>query len=161
MAPPGDPCAILGDAQGFVVFVSIRAKGFKKRELALRAALYSKGRRRRVPDPGNYRTLARVPVDAPTAESVHEIWLFDPGEAKKYFVRLFLYDREEHLLNIADTDPVARLTPTEQESIEQTSQGCSELVSGARIGGAAAMAPGRRHEAVVRERPRLTATHRG
>ena len=52
LGAPGDPCAILGDAQGFVVFVSIRAKGFKKRELTLRAALYSKGRRRRVPDPG-------------------------------------------------------------------------------------------------------------
>jgi hypothetical protein len=116
-APAGQPCKVLGAAPGFTIYVSSDVEGFKRRELTMRAALYDARTGRRVPDVEEFRALARVPIDAPTASSVQEIWLYDPGDVPKYFARVQLYDPKEHLLDIADSKPFRRISGLELETL--------------------------------------------
>jgi hypothetical protein len=105
-----EPCRVLGDQPGFSVYVRTDARGFKRRELTVRAALYRHPSRRRIrfltgTEGERYRALARVPIDAPTAGSVQEIWVYDPGiePRPQYFVRVAVHDPSDHVLDVADS----------------------------------------------------------
>jgi hypothetical protein len=108
-----EPCGTLGAAPGFTIYVATDAEGFKERELTVRAALYDVATGQRVADPEQFRALATVPVEAPTSSSVQEVWLYDPGTAQRYFVRIQLYDSNDHLLHIVRSKPFARISDKE------------------------------------------------
>jgi hypothetical protein len=114
-----DSCAG-GAAPGYVVYVETHASGFKRRELTLRAQLYDAHSQRTVPVVGDSAVLARVPVDAPTAASVQQLWLLDPGVGRDYFARVEIYDPGGHLLDFADSRRFRRLTQREVTGLPHT-----------------------------------------
>jgi hypothetical protein len=118
-APASEPCAVLGGAVGHVIFAATAVEGYKRQSLTVRAALYDGETKTRMPDieAEEYRALERVPVDAPTERSVQEIWLYEPGGTPKYFARVFLYDPEDHLLDIADSRTFDASTPAELKAL--------------------------------------------
>jgi len=104
-----EPCHVLGEQPGYSVYVRTSARGFKRRDLTVRATLYEYPSRRQIrflnTEGAMYRALARVPIAAPTAGSVQEIWVHDPGlePRRRYFVRVALYDPGDHMLDVADS----------------------------------------------------------
>jgi hypothetical protein len=85
-----------GAEPGFVLYVETNAKGFKRRQLLVRAALYDADTRRRAEGVDEeFRVLASVPIDAPTARSVQQIWLWEPGVSRRYFARVQIYEPQE------------------------------------------------------------------
>jgi hypothetical protein len=113
-----DGCG-LGAEAGYLLYIRIDAKGFKRRSLSIRAALYDARRRYRIPVADKYAQLAKVPVDAPTAESVAEIWLWDPGQPRRLFARIELYAPHDQLIGFADSKPFAVLTERELQALPQ------------------------------------------
>jgi hypothetical protein len=120
--PKDEPCNVLGAAPGFTIYVATSAEGFKRHELTLRATLYKRASRERVEDVEEYRKLARVPIDAPTAESVQAVWLYDPGQAELYFARAELYDPDQRLLSIADSKPFRGISRKELAGMRKNCQ---------------------------------------
>jgi hypothetical protein len=108
----GGACRVLGSQPGHIVYVSVVAEGFKAHDLTLRAAMYGADTRRRIEDPQaeEYRPLARVPVNAPTARSIEEIWIADPDGPKWEFARVELSDPKGHLLDVDDSPRFRKLT---------------------------------------------------
>jgi hypothetical protein len=111
-----DRCG-LGTQAGYLLYVDTDAKGFKKHSLSIRAALYDLHSRHRIAIAEKYAQLARVPIDAPTAESVSEIWLWDPGKAGPLFARVELYAPSDQLIGIADSKPFKALSERELEGL--------------------------------------------
>jgi hypothetical protein len=110
----GDDCG-RGTELGFVLFVNTDARGFKRRELTVRAALYNAVTRVRVKDTSQLAVLARVPIDAPTAESVQQVWVWEPSQGPRLYARVEVYDPENHLLAFDDTKPFKAHSYEEKE----------------------------------------------
>ena len=113
-----DGCG-LGAEAGYLLYIDTDAKGFKKHSLSIRAALYDARRRFRIPVADRYASLAQVPVEAPTAESVAEIWLWDPGGTGRLFARVELYAPHDQLIGFADSKPFPPLTERELRGLPQ------------------------------------------
>jgi hypothetical protein len=113
-----DGCG-MGAEAGYLLYVDTDAKGFKKHSLSIRAALYDAGRRFRLPVADRYASLAKVPVQAPTAESVAEIWLWDPGTSRQLFARVELYAPHDQLIGFADSKRFPALTDPELRTLPQ------------------------------------------
>jgi hypothetical protein len=114
-----DKCG-LGAEAGYLLYVATDARGFKRRQLSVREALYDGRRDRRMHVEGQYDRLARVPIDAPTDRSVQQIWLWDPGATSDVFARVELYAPGEHLIAFADSKPFRVLTEHELAHLPQT-----------------------------------------
>jgi len=126
--PEPEACTALGAESGYVAVVTTRAEGFKRKSPIVRAWLYSYPLRQRVEKTENeeFRELAKVPIDAPTAESVEEIWAYDPGASTRYYIRVRLYDGGGQLLAVDDSGPFNALSPRELSALsEATPRGCS------------------------------------
>lgn len=108
-----------GAEAGYLLYVDTDAKGFKKHSLSIRAALYDAHRKARIPVADRYASLAKVPVQAPTAESVAEIWLWDPGVHRRLFARVELYAAHDQLIGFADSKPFASLGSRELKALPQ------------------------------------------
>jgi hypothetical protein len=123
-----EACTALGGESGYVAVVTTAAEGFKRKSLIVRAWLYSYPARQRIEKTQNeeFRELAKVPIDAPTAESVEEIWAYDPGASRRYYIRVGLYDGGGQLLAVADSRPFNALSQKELSALsEATPRGCS------------------------------------
>jgi hypothetical protein len=107
-----DRCG-LGTEAGYVFYVETDAEGFKRRSLAVRAALYNADTQERIPIPGELKPLVRVPIDAPTDRSVSVVWLWAPDEVRHLFARIELYGRGDHLVEFADSKKFRALTERE------------------------------------------------
>ena len=113
--PAGDPCGI-GTLLGHMVSVATEAKGYKRRELILKAAVFDARTQRIIP--GEYdELLARFPIDAPTAKSVQRVFMQDVGgQAKRILIRVEISDPEGNLLGVADSKPFAPVSQKEARS---------------------------------------------
>jgi hypothetical protein len=110
-----------GAEPGFVLYVETDAKGFKRRELLVRAAIYDADTRRRVEGVDEeFRVLASLPIDAPTARSVQQIWLWEPGVSRRYLARVQIYDRSDHLLAFDDSKVFRGLNSEELRALPST-----------------------------------------
>ena len=108
-----DGCAGGGEL-GFVVYARVEASGFKRRSLSVRSQLYDRRTGRRVVAADVFQRLARVPVDAPTEASVAQLFLTQPQVEQTfgtrvslpaYTARVELYDADDHLLDVAESEP--------------------------------------------------------
>jgi len=117
-APRDEACTVHGKQAGYVAYIRSTAEGFKRRELNVRMALYAYPSRQRLESTvaEEYRTLASVPVDAPTDSSVQEVWIYDPVAARRYFLRAGFYD-DGVLLAVADSKPFLALTDAELHAL--------------------------------------------
>jgi hypothetical protein len=113
-----DGCG-MGAEAGYLLYVTTDAQGFKKHSLSIRAALYDARRKFRVPVADRYASLAKVPVEAPTAASVAEIWLWDPGIGSRLFARVELYAPHDQLIAFADSKVFPSLAEHELSALPQ------------------------------------------
>jgi hypothetical protein len=112
-----------GPVQGYVIYVRTDAEGYKRKQLRVRAQLYDARDEYRIPTPEQYVTLARVPVDAPTAVSISEVWLWDPAHrGAKYFAQAEIYDPGDHLLDVATSKPFRSITNSESRKLPKGCQ---------------------------------------
>jgi hypothetical protein len=105
----GHPYRVADAAAGLVVYVRLRAEGFKRRSIRLRARVYDARTRR---PPADLDTGEIIPesgqlrIDAPSRASVQLMILDDfsrvPG---RYFVRVEAYD-DGGMLAYADSDVI-------------------------------------------------------
>lgn len=116
--PVDDKCGI-GTLLGHIVSVATEAKGYKRRELSLKAAIVDARTQRLIP--GEYdELLAQFPIDAPTAKSVQRIFLQDVStRAKRIVVRVEISDPEGNLLGVADSKPFAPISHREAISVAE------------------------------------------
>jgi len=115
--PKSEPCESLGEEPGYLVYVAVVAEGYKAHQLALRAAVYDAATHRRFRDSEEFRQVARVPVDAPTARSLQLIWLWAPTTAKRHYIQIELYDLGNHLLDMRKTAGFPALSDEELTSM--------------------------------------------
>ncbi len=47
------------------------------------------------------------------------MWLYDPGFARRYFIRVQLYDSKDHLLHISQSDEFRRISARELAELPQ------------------------------------------
>jgi len=89
--------------RGHVIYVASTIEGYKRRSVVLRWSMYQSSGRRLRSESFSGVQASRVRLDAPTDRFVDEIWFPRPPRSGRYFVRVALYDRNNVLLDIADS----------------------------------------------------------